>query len=271
MRDEVCLHDVESLCLPKGWQSFARNAVLNITDGHRQTNGLASSPVKICHADRHVPSRRSGLTVNSATRLSSRSTASKAVATCRSSVFVRPRERRDSASCCTTGLRRSSNWRVSGSSARTMIASSLCLRRSTGYDSPSMCVYRHSRRRSVDPYTTTCTLIGAFRNRSIRAFASVRQSALALRPSQVAGDSSAEATTANANIVPLRIQYCIDRDLAKGETGPVVSGCSRLGSARASVLSPRRRVSVRRLEGTLPTRRSIRFNNQNRFQDRDGP
>ena len=38
-----------------------------------------------------------------------RSTVTKAVATCRSSVFVRPRERRDSAACCTTGLRRSSN------------------------------------------------------------------------------------------------------------------------------------------------------------------
>ena len=30
MCDEVCLNDVESLCLPKGWQAFVRNAVLNV-------------------------------------------------------------------------------------------------------------------------------------------------------------------------------------------------------------------------------------------------
>jgi hypothetical protein len=30
MSDEVCLNDVEPLCLPKGWQAFVRNAVLNV-------------------------------------------------------------------------------------------------------------------------------------------------------------------------------------------------------------------------------------------------
>ena len=30
MCDEVCLNDVESLRLPKGWQAFVRNAVLNV-------------------------------------------------------------------------------------------------------------------------------------------------------------------------------------------------------------------------------------------------
>ena len=46
------------------------------------------------------------------------------------------------------------------SSAWTMIPSSLCLRRSTGYDSPSMCVYRHPRRKSVDHYTGYFTYLG---------------------------------------------------------------------------------------------------------------
>ena len=30
MSDEACLNNVESLRLPKGWQSFVRNAVLNV-------------------------------------------------------------------------------------------------------------------------------------------------------------------------------------------------------------------------------------------------
>ena len=86
------------------------------THGHRQTNGHASSLDGDGHADRLVPSRRSGLRVNPAMRSSLSSTVTMAVATCRSSEFARPRNRRDSAACCTTSLRRLSNWCISGSS-----------------------------------------------------------------------------------------------------------------------------------------------------------